>query len=397
MYKWFLAWRYLHTKLIAIFAVASVTLCVAMVLVVMSVMGGFLDTIRARSRGLHSEIVLEGGSLQGFPYYEEFGGYLQVRLPDVVRLTTPAIYTYGIFRVPATTYTKPARVLGVRLDDYVQVNDFSDGLHYNHYYPGTTTLAPQRMPVAGFDERGELELPPELEAANAKWQTSETDPERIGEYDLLPFEVSPFPYVTPAVPAERVFAADTGAPRYAGEERDGIIVGSDLLHERNMNGRFERYLARGADVALTLMPLSPTGNPTGEPPVRVAMRYADDSRTGIYEIDSLCVYVDFDMLQHKLAMDAQPLAGGGFTKPRTSQLLMGLREGVGLEDARDRIAAEWARFQSGLGPGVSDADANALRFAEVYSWEDLQRPFIAAVEKEKVLVTFLFALISVVA
>ena len=61
MYKWYLASKYLRTKLIALFGIGAVMLCVAMVLVVMSVMGGFLDTIRARSRGLHSEVVLEGG------------------------------------------------------------------------------------------------------------------------------------------------------------------------------------------------------------------------------------------------------------------------------------------------------------------------------------------------
>ena len=108
MYKWFLAWRYLNTKLIAFFGIASVMLCVAMVLVVLSVMGGFLDTIRARSRGLHSEIVLEGGTLQGFPYYEEFQAHVAKELPDVVHISTPVVYTYGVFRVPATTFTKPA-------------------------------------------------------------------------------------------------------------------------------------------------------------------------------------------------------------------------------------------------------------------------------------------------
>ena len=100
MYKWFLAWRYMHTKLIAFFGVASVMLCVAMVLVVVSVMGGFLDTIRARSRGLHSEVVLEAGTLQGFPYYDEFAQRLIAGLGDAVTIATPAIYTYGIFRVP---------------------------------------------------------------------------------------------------------------------------------------------------------------------------------------------------------------------------------------------------------------------------------------------------------
>ena len=103
MYKWFLASRYLYTKMIAFFGVASVMLCVAMVLVVLSVTGGFLDTVRERARGLHSEIVLEAGTLQGMPYYEEFGDYLKRTLPDLVTTTTPVIYSYSIFRVPATT------------------------------------------------------------------------------------------------------------------------------------------------------------------------------------------------------------------------------------------------------------------------------------------------------
>ncbi|MBU0719146.1 MAG: FtsX-like permease family protein [Planctomycetes bacterium] len=397
MYKWFLAWRYLHTRLIAFFGVAAVTLCVAMVLVVLSVMGGFLDTIRARSRGLHSEIVLEGGTLQGFPYYAEFAAYVQGRLPDVVRLTTPVVYTYGIFRVPATTYTKPCRVLGVRLDDYVQVNDFAKGLHYNKYYPDTTHLGPQAMPVAGFTPDGVLKLPPDLEAANLKWRESEVDPEELAEFDAEPFQIAHYPYVTPAKDGVRVYSADFGGPAYVGLAHDGVIVGYDLLFQRPKEGGFPRYLARGTDVALTLMPLSPMGNPTGEPPVRLPLRYVDDSRTGIFEIDEFCVYVDFDMVQHKLAMDPQPMADGALTKARANQLLIGLHEGVELNAARDRIAELWTTFLGIREAELSEADRHALALAEVLTWEDLQRAFIAAVEKEKVLVTILFSLISLVA
>lgn len=397
MYKWFIAWRYLHTKLIAFFGVASVTLCVAMVLVVLSVMGGFLDTIRARSKGLHSEIVLEGGTLQGFPYYAEFGAYVSQKLPEVVRLTTPVIYTYGIFRVPATTYTKPCRLLGIRLSEYVQVNDFGDGLHYDRYYPGTTHLGSQSMPVAGFTDTGLFKLPPELEAANAQWRAREIDPAVIEAFDANPFEIAHTPYLTSSAAGPRVYAVDLGQPKYVGPQRHGIIVGCDLLNQRRLDGNFDRYLARGGDVALTLMPLSPSGNPTGEPPIRMPVRYIDDSRTGIFEIDSLCVYVDFDMVQHKLAMDPQPTVDGGFTKPRANQLLIGLVAGVDLNQARDRIAEAWQAFLGSLEAEPSDADARALGFVEVYTWEDLQRPYIAAVEKEKVLVTILFTLISVVA
>ncbi len=397
MYKWFLAWRYLNTKLIAVFGIASVMLCVAMVLVVLSVMGGFLDTIRSRSRGLHSEIVLEGGTAQGFSYYEEFGEYLAKELPDVVRLHTPVIYTYSIFRVPATTFTKAARVLGIRLSEYIQVNDFGKGLHYNRYYPGTTRLSPQGLPVAGVEPTGLVRLPDELERANARWRKGETDLEAITKYEENPFEKAPYPYVTPILPGERVYSAHVGEPMFAEPEHYGIIVGCDLLHYRRPDGNFDRQIARGADVALTLMPISPTGNPTGEPPVRLPLRYADDSRTGIFEIDSLCVYVNFDMLQQRLAMDPQPLVDGGLTKPRTNQLLIGLREGVDLDKARDRISAAWTEFKSSLGPEISETDRRSMSFVEVYTWEDLQRPYITAVEKEKVLVTLLFSMISMVA
>jgi len=229
MYKWFLAWRYLHTKLIAFFGVAAVMLCVAMVLVVLSVMGGFLDTIRARSRGLHSEIVIESHTLQGFPYYEEFAAHLKRELPDVVRIATPSVYNYTLFRVPSTTYTKPARVLGVVLVDYVKVNDFKQGLTYEKFYPGTTTLGPQPMPVAGYALGGETTLPEPLESANKQWRSSETDPEELSEYDLDPFQHSVYPDVLAVLPGQRVFATRMGPPAYEGPE---LQIGRASCRER---------------------------------------------------------------------------------------------------------------------------------------------------------------------
>jgi lipoprotein-releasing system permease protein len=327
MYKWYLAAKYLRTKLIALFGIGAVMLCVAMVLVVMSVMGGFLDTVRNRSRGLHSEIILDAGALQGVPYYDKFDTYLKTKHPDLISITTPVLYTYGIFRVPATTWTKPARVLGVRLDDYVKVNSFHNGLHYDRYYPGTTHLGPQAMPVAGIKEGESLQLPDDLQKANDQWRAGETSAKAIEQYDEEPFRLTPYPNVVPGGVGDRIIAAHMGEPGYKGQERHGMIVGCDLLNERRPDGNFNRHLARGAPLALTLMPLSRTGTASGEPPILVPLRYADDSRTGIYEIDSLCVYVDFDMLQAKLGMDPQPLVDGGMTPSRTNQLLIGLKDG----------------------------------------------------------------------
>lgn len=397
MYKWFLAWRYLNTKLIAFIGIASVMLCVAMVLVVISVMGGFLDTVKARSKGLHSEIVLESNTLQGFPLYGEFGEYLSKKLPHVVRVSTPVIFSYGIFRVPITTYTKPARVLGIRLDEYVQVNDFEKGMHYERFYPGTTKLSPQQIPVAGFNEGNEVLLPPDLEGANRKWRETETDRKDKEEFEATPYVRAYWPDLLAINPGPRVYAVAPEAPGYRGPEWYGIIVGCDLLNIRRPDGNFDRAMARGADVALTLMPLSPSGNPLGEPPVKLPLRYADDVRTGIYEIDSMSVYIDFDLLQKQLAMDAQQLTDDEISRPRASQLLIGLQPGVELNAAKDQIEAVWREFYADAVGTLVPQDERLLRGVQVLTWEDMQRDFIQAVEKEKVLVTLLFSLISLVA
>ena len=62
------------------------------------------------------------------------------------------ITNYGILRVDGTSYTKPVAVVGIRLSDYEGVNDFHNSLYYDKYYPGTTTLGPQRIPVIGYDD-----------------------------------------------------------------------------------------------------------------------------------------------------------------------------------------------------------------------------------------------------
>ena len=60
-------------------------------------------------------------------------------------------------------------------------------------------------------------------------------------------------------------------------------------------------------------------------------RYCDDVRTGVYDIDSMSVYVDFDLLQKILRMDEQTLteeAGGGKLPPRTTQVQIKLKPSV---------------------------------------------------------------------
>ncbi len=72
MYKLFLSLRYLRRKYLALIAAAAVALCVAMVLIVVSVMDGFLNKIEYAARGLFGDIVVDSAGVGGIGRYDEF-------------------------------------------------------------------------------------------------------------------------------------------------------------------------------------------------------------------------------------------------------------------------------------------------------------------------------------
>ena len=59
MYRWLLCFRYLRTRYIALASIISVTLGVATMIVVNSVMAGFSAEMHERLHGLASDILIE--------------------------------------------------------------------------------------------------------------------------------------------------------------------------------------------------------------------------------------------------------------------------------------------------------------------------------------------------
>ena len=66
MYKLLLSWRYLRTRYIALASIVSVTLGVATMIVVNSVMHGFTTEMRNRIHGILSDVVFESRTIDGF-------------------------------------------------------------------------------------------------------------------------------------------------------------------------------------------------------------------------------------------------------------------------------------------------------------------------------------------
>ena len=67
MYKLLLCQRYLRTRYIALASIISVTLGVATMIVVNSVMAGFSTKLKDRFHGLLADVIIESPSYNGFP------------------------------------------------------------------------------------------------------------------------------------------------------------------------------------------------------------------------------------------------------------------------------------------------------------------------------------------
>lgn len=416
MYKLFLTLRYLRKRRIAYFAIAAVMLCTAMVLVVMSVMGGFLDQLKTKARGLLGDIIIDNRYYSGFPLYEAFITEVS-QWPEILK-ATPVLYSDGLLRFPNTAQVHRVRVVGMRLDDVYAVNAFKASLYYEKYYPGTTTLAPQQQPLLGFDVHGpdvpwiadgqtlgdgpRPLLPATYDAAlQQSWDAGVRDTDSP-DNDWAPIcRAAGAPVIVGQYQPPPLGAVEP--PRMEGDALPGIIIGRDIVARRMQDGRYERYAAhpRGRVAVLTVVPVSREG--TILDPIKPAFRYADDSRTGIYEIDSQHAYCDFDTLQRLLRMDAapriDPLTGQqvGTDHARCSQIQIKIAPDVDPHKLARRLQEHYRVLLRDPRFTLDEKDRELLSNIEALTWEQSQAHMIAPIEKERQLVTILFGLISLVA
>ncbi len=69
MYHALLTNRYLTSRVIPLIAVAAVALCVALVIMVVSVMTGFLDMVKSSGRTLMGDVII-AYPVGGIPFYD---------------------------------------------------------------------------------------------------------------------------------------------------------------------------------------------------------------------------------------------------------------------------------------------------------------------------------------
>ncbi len=129
MYKLLLILKYLLKRRIAWVSLAAVMLCTTMVLVVISVMGGWLNMFKQSFHGLTGDIIVRSSSLTGFPYYQEMMDKI-LQVPGVAA-AVPSIETFGLLNVGPYP-TAAVKVIGIPIEQIGNVNRFPDSLFRQH-------------------------------------------------------------------------------------------------------------------------------------------------------------------------------------------------------------------------------------------------------------------------
>ncbi len=368
MYVALLANRYLTSRIIPWIAVAAVALCVALVVIVVSVMSGFLDMLRTSGKTMMGDVVIRF-PISGIPHYEDLLEDLEA-LPEVAA-ATPTIDTFGLIEMPYGTgdgnnMVETVQVWGIDPESFNRVSEYEDILW---------------------------------------WRTpSMEDAESLPSDDL---RLDPGRDRTEAAMSLKDPA--TGAP--------GIVLGMHIsvFNERRADGTYgfqagdTNYWMPGKQVELTLVPIK-GGRLSIEPESR-AFSIVNEFQSGVFEIDKNRVLISLQDAQEMLRLGSGTLYDQtGKLDPETGMpLVLGesparaiaiyVRANEGFTPDQLRIAASEAydRFWS---DNVDREDRTVKPPSpfrvSVMTWEQQLASIIAPVQKERELMRILFSIVYIV-
>jgi lipoprotein-releasing system permease protein len=355
MYKLQLIRKYLFKRRIAWVALVAVMLCTAMVLVVVSVMGGWLRNFKQSFHGMTGDVVITASSLGGFPNYQEMIDSI-VKLKDV-QSAVPIIRTGGLINIDNRD-VEMVQVLGYPTD-IGKVNDWPSSLHLNPDDRKQKLREATTRPNLTAAERHQLDV----------------------DMSRLPFGLHPDLYRAYERTAE-------GKPAPNRLNRPGMIVSTLVVGMRKDKGPdaddFRREFYR-MPVTLTLVPVVGGEAISLDSVQPIPFWIVDDSHSRLYALDNNNVYISFEEAQKDLRMTAT-----ADQDARCSEVEIKAVPGADLNTLRDQVAAITEQVR------LNHAIPYFYEF-KVETWLQQQGVFIKAVENEVLITTTLFSVISMVA
>ncbi|MFO1004895.1 MAG: ABC transporter permease [Planctomycetaceae bacterium] len=405
MYKLLLATKYLKTRLIAFVSIISVTLGVATMIVVNSVMAGFQTEMQDRLRGLLSDVAVMTHDTDGFEDPDELMKIIHEC--QYVEATTPTVEMWGMmsFRVMGQEEQRPVRIVGILPDGKNQVSPLAKYL-----------LSRQDKDLSNHDQTPEVDVNApvtwDLNATAVGYRKQITDYQRLRGPETLAPGIEPSQLEEPAtqVAGETPLTqtADSGeGPLFddpdafriedanetstesapidpAAPQPARVFVGSGLIsspHRNPETGEIEvrAFVNPGDDVTLTTLK---SGVPQ---PVSFKATVVDLFKCGMSEYDSNLVFVNLEQMQKARGMLIPP-------DPKHPNDNLDWRKGsvtaiqIKLTDySKAPMVVQFLREKlSGMRVSVE-------------TWEQQQGPLLQAVEVERAILNVLLFLIIAVA
>ncbi len=133
MYKLILPTRYFFKRRISILAVVAVALCVFMVVVVMTVMGGLVGEFRDKNHDFFGDCIVGTDSLVGFAYYDDF--IAELKEQDFVLEATSVAKGFGLMTQSGADWNLGIEIMGFEPAAYARITNFARTVYYHKQNP----------------------------------------------------------------------------------------------------------------------------------------------------------------------------------------------------------------------------------------------------------------------
>lgn len=448
MYQALLTRRYLTTKLMPLLAAVAVMLCTAMVLIVWSIMGGFLAMLLNTGRTLMGDVAIAWPT-SGFAYYEDLLERLEA--DPMVAAAAPVIETGGTLVLPDNRI-RNIQVTGIDGPSFVRVTGFDESLWWK---PLDQPVPKDRrasdilelrsgemiegMIIEESDQLVRIQIG---QGRGAQVRTvNKTEMSRLRRGRWLD------PRLNGSSLWEELYRDGLALKEVdpeTGTLRPAMVLGIEVTgFNRRLPEGFYRPEAFGVrtesgDIvwrddfipqSKLLLTVYPQSRSTGRPMdvVSRVLPVANEFKSGLYEIDANTVFIELGELQRMLRMDAAPRVAHSsaadryeveidpqtgrerikerpvleMEPARVTTVLVRAADGVSPDDLARRCKEIYAAFAADHAGEVPHAPPLEGRPPPgsmlIQTWKQRQGTMVAAVEKEIGMVLFILLFISMTA
>lgn len=360
MYKLILTTRYLRRKLTPLFALFAVAGCTALVIIVLAVMGGFIDYLKTNGHTLIGDVSIHSG-LAGFPYYNELTDKI-TQLPQA-QSATPIIIAYGIAKFG--NITTPVQLHGVHGAQYANTTQYANKIYWTQ----------TRLTDENYQRVRQL------------YKTIDKNPQPIDPLPhainlTLPWEVAGY---NPAVLGIQINP-------YNERQKDGSYLFKPSIIQR--------------PITITVLPITAQGAVT-EPATRKFVAI-NEFHSGHIEADGVRIFVPFDLLQDMMNMLSKQTVrrgpDGEFLFSDTGQPLIDETKSIPARATELHVKASPNTTTEQLRAAVAQTVESfatthpnlPIDQLQIQTWQQRNAKTIAAIENERVMMSILFGIISLV-